>query len=130
MGLLDYHVNQFAALFPRDSIYLLPTVVILLIISNFLMSIAWYHHLKHPEMLFLTALGISMFYVFFEYIANIHGNALGKKKFSLYQLKILQEAITIAVFIVYAFLVFKEEPTPKYLLSFGLIFAGVWVAFS
>ena len=107
---------------------ILPITVILLILSNLFMSFAWYHHLKDKNMVFITALGISIIYVIFEYSCNIHANSIGFKKYDLYTLKILQEVITLLVFMVFAFMVFDEKPQMKHLTAFGLIMGAVYVA--
>ena len=108
---------------------LLVVVVLLLIASNVFMSFAWYHHLKNPSMPFITALGISLIYVIFEYTCNIHANELGYSRYSLYTLKIMQEAITLCVFMAFAFYIFDEKPTYKHLASFGLILGATALAF-
>lgn len=127
--LLSYKLSDFTKHFSATSPYILPIVVVLLIISNIFMFFAWYHFLKTPDVLFITALGISLIYVVFEYLVNMHANALGKKKLSLYQLKIIQEALTLVVFIVLAYVIFGERLTLRHAISFALIMAAVSIAF-
>lgn len=123
---LNYKPNSLASLIPDN--YYLPVVVILLLLSNVFMTFAWYHHLNKPNMTFIYALATSLVYVIFEYTANIHANSIGYKKYSGYTLKILQEAVTLTVFIAYAWLVLGEKLTKKKMLSFGAIFTAVWLA--
>lgn len=127
-------INKVMAYKPRDltphispDAYL-PVVIILLIVSNIFMSMAWYHHLKHPNMAFIMALGVSLIYIIFEYTANIHANAIGHEKYDLYTLKIIQEAITLSVFMAYAFIVFGDKPRLKHLGAFGMIMGAVVLA--
>src|SRR5438270_13289290 len=87
------------------------TTVLLLIASNLFMTIAWYGHLKYPQISTTKAIAGSWLIAFFEYClqvpANRIGNAAGMTK---YQLKITQEIISIAVFMVFVLLVWGETP--------------------
>ena len=107
--------------------------ILLLVCSNIFMTLAWYGHLKFK---FLE--GKSVFFVilvswaiaFFEYCLMVPANRDGylSGEFSGYQLKIIQEAITLAVFALFAWLVLKEKLTWNYGVSFGLILRAVWFA--
>ncbi len=107
--------------------------ILLLVCSNIFMTLAWYGHLKFK---FLE--GKSVFFVirvswaiaFFEYCLMVPANRGGYMtgQFSGYQLKIIQEAITLAVFALFAWLVLKEKLTWNYGVSFGLILLAVWFA--
>ena len=107
--------------------------ILLLVCSNIFMTLAWYGHLKFK---FLE--GKSVFFVilvswaiaFFEYCLMVPANRGGylTGQFSGYQLKIIQEAITLAVFALFAWLVLKEKLTWNYGVSFGLILLAVWFA--
>ena len=103
---------------------------LLLIASNTFMTAAWYGHLRFLKgsplwTVVLVSWGIALF----EYILQVPANRIGYRTFSAYQLKVMQEAITFCVFMVFAMVVLGEEPKPKYLVSFGLIVAAVVVAF-
>ena len=63
-----------------------------------------------------------------EYALQVPANRLGFHSLSGYQLKIMQECITLIVFAVFAFLYLGEKPTPRYLISFSLIVTAVVVA--
>ena len=103
--------------------------VILLILSNVFMTIAWYGHLKHKDAALWKAIIVSWLIAFFEYCLQVPANRIGHRALSAYQLKIMQEAITLVVFMVFAALWLGEGIQVKYLASFGLIVAAVVVAF-
>lgn len=107
--------------------------VLLLVLSNIFMTFAWYGHLKFR---FLD--GKSVFWVilfswgiaFFEYCLMVPANRSGylTGQFSGYQLKIIQEAITLSVFVIFAWAVLKEKLTWNYAVSFALIVLAVYFA--
>ena len=107
----------------------LPLTILLLTLSNLFMTAAWYGHLRFPKLTWWQAIGISWGLAFFEYCLQVPANRLGYGLLTAYQLKILQEAITLAVFVVFAWLFLGETLKPKYLVSFALMMAAVWVAF-
>jgi len=82
----------------------------LLILSNVFMTIAWYGHLKNlsSKPWWIAAL-ISWGIALFEYLLQVPGNRIGFSQYSLAQLKIMQEVITLAVFVPFA-LVFMQQP--------------------
>jgi uncharacterized protein (DUF486 family) len=106
--------------------------VLLLIGSNCFMTWAWYGHLKKTGWTIPVAIGISWLIAFPEYLLQVPANRIGHISqggpFTAAQLKILQEAITMTVFIVFAILVLKEKPRWNEGVAFVLIFAGVVVA--
>ncbi len=104
--------------------------ILLLIISNVFMTFAWYGHLKHHQssplwVVVLASWGIA----FFEYCLQVPANRFGYKALSAYQLKVMQEAITLIVFMVFAAGWLGEGFQLKYLASFALILTAVVVAF-
>lgn len=106
--------------------------ILLLFASNVFMTLAWYGHLKW-KFLEGKTLGfvilISWLIAFFEYCLMVPANRIGYAQgFSGYQLKVMQEAITLTVFIGFAWLVLKERLTWNYAVSFGLIMLAVWFA--
>jgi uncharacterized protein (DUF486 family) len=105
--------------------------ILLLVGSNVFMTCAWYGHLKwfSSRPLFLTIL-ISWGIAFFEYCLQVPANRIGfsSGQFDGYQLKIIQEVITLVVFIGFAALVLKERPTWNYVVSFGLMALAVYFA--
>ena len=77
--------------------------VILLILSNVFMTFAWYAHLKNLRTApWYTAVAVSWGIAFFEYLIQVPANRAGYGSFNLGQLKIMQEVITLAVFIPFA----------------------------
>jgi len=106
------------------------TTILLLCASNIFMTFAWYGHLKflHGKPLFLTIL-ISWGIAFFEYALMVPANRLGYGHFSAYQLKIIQETITLAVFVGFAWLVLGEKLRWNYALSLVFIALAVFFAF-
>lgn len=107
--------------------------ILLLVASNIFMTLAWYGHLKFKFlegksllMVILVSWGIA----FFEYCLMVPANRGGylSGEFSGYQLKIIQECVTLVVFVVFAWLVLKEKLTWNYAVSFALIVLAVWFA--
>jgi uncharacterized protein (DUF486 family) len=111
---------------------LIPTAfqfLLLLVVSNTFMTLAWYGHLKHKSMALWAAILLSWLIALFEYIFQVPANRIGSRVFSLTQLKIAQECITLAVFLVYAFVAFRETPRWNTMVAMGLIVAAVYFAF-
>lgn len=107
--------------------------ILLLVASNIFMTLAWYGHLKWKFLegkTLLTVILVSWGIAFFEYCLMVPANRLGYMSgtFSGYQLKIIQEAITLGVFVVFAWLVLKEKLTWNYAVSFGFIMLAVFFA--
>lgn len=108
------------------------TTVLLLVASNAFMTFAWYYHLKHKGWSLLMAIAVSWLIALPEYIlqvpANRIGHIAGGGPFTLPQLKIIQEAITMVVFGVFTIWVMGEKFRWWDVLAFALVFAGVAVA--
>lgn len=103
-----------------NSIPITARVVVLLCFSNLFMLFAWYGHLRSlKEKPYLIALLVSWGIAFFEYTLMIPANRLGATQFSLAQLKIMQEVITLAVFVPFALLYMKEK------FSWDFVWAGL-----
>ena len=102
----------------------------LLVLSNLFMTIAWYGHLRFKKAPLLVAVFASWGIALFEYMLQVPANRIGyRASMSAYQLKVLQEAITLVVFMLFAWLWLGEGLQPKYVVSFGLIVGAVVVAF-
>jgi len=105
--------------------------LLLLIVSNIFMTFAWYGHLKLQgkpmALLILMSWGIALF----EYIFQVPANRMGVTRygFSVVQLKILQECITLAVFSVIAYLMFGQTLRWNHLVSYALVVGAVYFAF-
>jgi uncharacterized protein (DUF486 family) len=102
---------------------------LLLLGSNTFMTAAWYGHLKFKNATMLVAIVVSWGIAFVEYCLQVPANRIGYRVMSAYQLKILQEALTLVVFVVFASVWLGEGFQVKYLVSFALIVAAVVVAF-
>lgn len=102
----------------------------LLIASNIFMTFAWYGFLKDKNIPLWKAILLSWFIAFFEYClmvpANKYGFASGINGF---QLKIIQEVITLIVFSVFAVLYLREPFKLNYLISFAFLLCAVFFAF-
>lgn len=113
--------------------------IVFLIISNTFMTLAWYGHLRFKDFSWGVNLGlfsiilISWGLAFFEYLFQVPANRMGYKgdggPFSLVQLKTIQEAITLIVFVVFSIVVFKQKFQWNHLLGFGLMVLAVFVIF-
>ncbi len=103
--------------------------VALLFLSNCFMTAAWYGHLRFKSVPLIVAILGSWLLALPEYALQVPANRWGHGALTAYQLKILQEAITLVVFIAFAGLFLGEGFHPKYAVSFLLIVAAVAVAF-
>jgi uncharacterized protein len=107
--------------------------ILLLIGSNLFMTCAWYGHLK-----FRWLEGKPLFFVivvcwliaFLEYCLQVPANRIGFRsgQFDGYQLKVIQEVITLCVFVGFAWVVLKEKPTWNYSVSFLFMLLAVYFA--
>lgn len=112
--------------------------IILLVLSNTFMTFAWYGHLKFKEMRWSENLGlvaivlISWGIALFEYCFQVPANRLGFKEnggpFTLLQLKIIQEVVTLSVFVIFSLIFFKNEAL-RWNHLLGLIFMVLAVYF-
>lgn len=112
----------------------------LLLVSNVVMTFAWYGHLKLQQMgvtshwpLFLVIV-FSWGIAFFEYLVMVPANRIGFADnggpFSLIQLKVIQEVITLTVFTVFVTVFFRNEQLHwNHFVSFMLLIAAVYFAF-
>ena len=90
--------------------------VLLLTLSNVFMTFAWYAHLRDMrEKPWMVAALVSWGIAFFEYMVQVPANRIGHQVMNLGQLKILQEVITLSVFVPFAVLFMKEKLTWNYL---------------
>jgi uncharacterized protein len=106
------------------------TTPLLLLLSNIFMTYAWYGHLKDRRGALWSAVIFSWGIAFFEYCLMVPANRIGFGRFSGYQLKIMQEVITLLVFIVFAWIYLGEPLKWNYAVSMLLIFAAVAFAFA
>ena len=104
--------------------------IVLLTASNIFMTTAWYYHLKHTGWPLWKALILSWLIAFFEYCLMVPANRYGfMDGIKVYQLKIIQEVITLIVFCLFALIVLKEPFHSKYLISFAFLIGAVYFIF-
>jgi uncharacterized protein len=105
--------------------------ILLLTASNVFMTFAWYYHLKHEGWPLWKAIAISWLIAFIEYCLAVPANRLGHANgSSLFQLKIIQEVITLVVFGFFAVWVMKESFHWRYLVSFAFLLGAVYFMFT
>ncbi|MEA2239954.1 MAG: uncharacterized protein QOC81_4678 [Thermoanaerobaculia bacterium] len=98
--------------------------ITLLTISNLFMTVAWYAHLKNltSKPWYVAAL-VSWGIAFFEYMVQVPANRIGFGRLSLAQLKVIQEVVTLCVFIPFAVLYMRQTLTLNFLWA-GLCLVG------
>lgn len=101
----------------------------LLTLSNIFMTLAWYGHLKHKSMAIWAAILVSWLIALAEYCFQVPANRIGYRVFSVTQLKIVQECVTLSVFMIFAAVAFKEMPRWNTMVSMALIVGAVYFAF-
>jgi uncharacterized protein (DUF486 family) len=102
----------------------------LLILSNVFMTFAWYGHLKGlADRPWLVAALASWGIALFEYLIQVPANRIGHQVMSVGQLKILQEVITLAVFVPFSWLYMKERLTLDYLWAGACLLAAAFFLF-
>ena len=100
------------------------TTTILLVLSNVFMTFAWYAHLKNLNAKpWYVAVLVSWGIAFFEYLLQVPANRIGYTALNLSQLKIMQEVITLTVFVPFAIL-YMKEPFKLDFLWAGLCLLG------
>lgn len=114
--------------------------ILLLVLSNTFMTLAWYGHLKFKEMKWsaslplITIILISWGIALFEYMLQVPANRIGFKNyggpFSLVELKVIQEVITLVVFVAFSLLFFKTEVFRwNHLIGFVFLILAVYFIF-
>jgi len=104
--------------------------ILLLVGSNLFMTYAWYGHLKDFKSSPLAvAIMVGWGVAFFEYCLQVPGNRLGHQFFSLGQLKVMQEVITMGVFAVFCVVYMKEKLTLDFLWAGLCLVAAAFFMF-
>lgn len=103
--------------------------VLLLIVSNVFMTIAWYGHLKFNEVALWKVVLISWGIAFFEYCFQVPANRIGYGEFTGFQLKTIQEVITLVVFVVFSNLYLNEQLRWNHLVGFLFLVGAVFFIF-
>jgi uncharacterized protein len=104
--------------------------VFLLLASNVFMTIAWYGHLRFQNVPLWKVILISWLIAFVEYCFMVPANRIGYQSgVNAFQLKMIQEVITLIVFAVFAIFYLKEPFQWKYIVSFILLLGAVYFMF-
>ncbi len=103
--------------------------IIMLAGSNVLMNLAWYGHLKVPSLALWAAIGLAWGIALLEYCLAVPANRMGVAAYSLAELKTIQEVLSLATFVVVAWVLFGEQPGPSQLAGFALIAGGAFMIF-
>jgi uncharacterized protein (DUF486 family) len=132
LGLFLSHCSHFIIREPPSETVERPVSTILLLsLSNIFMTFAWYGHLKYGhDWPLWQAILISWFIALFEYCLAVPANRFGFVQFSGFQLKIIQEVITILVFIMFAVFLLKERLAWNYLVAFAFLGVAAFFAFA
>jgi hypothetical protein len=102
----------------------------LLVISNLFMTYAWYGHLKnHAASAWYVAALVSWGVALFEYLVQVPANRIGFTQFSVAQLKIMQEVITLSVFVPFAVLYLNQPLKLDYLWAALCMLGAVYFMF-
>src|ERR1700710_1258820 len=105
--------------------------VLLLSLSNVFMTFAWYGHLKYGhDWPLWQAILVSWSIALFEYCLAVPANRLGYGEFSGFQLKIVQEVITLIVFMAFAVTFLKEKLAWNYFVAFAFLGGAAFFAFA
>lgn len=107
-----------------------PTTVVLLILSNLFMTFAWYAHLKEMAhrpwiVAALASWGIALF----EYLLQVPANRIGYRVLSISELKIVQEVVSLSVFVPFALIYLKEPLRLDYLWAALCLVGAVYFVF-
>ena len=104
--------------------------ILMLVASNAFMTTAWYGHLKFPAAPMWIAVMASWAIALFEYWLAVPANRIGYGTYTAAELKAIQEAISIAVFVVFSITVLGEKLTINTGLGFALIGLGAFFIFN
>jgi uncharacterized protein (DUF486 family) len=107
------------------------TTVLLLTLSNIFMTFAWYGHLKYGhDWPLWKAILVSWGIALVEYCLAVPANRLGFLEFSGFQLKIIQEVVTLAIFMAFAILFLKERLAWNHVVAFAFLGVAAYFAFA
>jgi hypothetical protein len=105
--------------------------ILLLLLSNVFMTFAWYGHLNYGHAWPLwKAILVSWAIALLEYCLAVPANRLGYAQFSGFQLKIIQEVVTLFVFAIFAVTFLKEKLAWNYLVAFACLGLAAFFAFA
>ena len=109
---------------------ILTKTIVLLVLSNVFMTFAWYAHLKHlSQKPWIVAALVSWGIALFEYLLQVPANRVGHTQFQVGQLKVLQEVITLAVFVPFAAGYMRQPLRLDYLWAAACLLGAVYFIF-
>jgi uncharacterized protein len=103
--------------------------IALLTVSNIFMTFAWYGHLKYRGVPLYKVVIASWLIAFFEYCFQVPANRIGSYEFSVAQLKVIQEVITLAVFSAFSVMYMNQPIRWNHVAGFALIVGAVGLIF-
>jgi hypothetical protein len=104
--------------------------IVWLALSNVFMTFAWYAHLKNLKAApWYIAVAVSWGIAFFEYLIQVPANRIGFRSLELAQLKVIQEVVTLSVFVPFAVFYMKERPRLDFLWAALCLVAAVYFMF-
>lgn len=103
--------------------------ILLLLCSNVFMTFAWYGHLKFGSKPLMIVILASWGIAFLEYCFAVPANRIGHQIYSAAELKVIQEVITLTVFMAFSVTYLGEKITMNHVVGFGLICAGAFFIF-
>ena len=103
--------------------------ILLLIGSNIFMTFAWYGHLKFKDVALWKVIVVSWLIAFFEYCLQVPANRIGAKHFTVDQLKVIQEVVTLTVFGVFSVFYFGDKLHWNHAVAFGCLVTGAFFMF-
>ena len=104
--------------------------ILLLCIANLFMTVAWYGHLKFKNSALWLVILVSWAIAFIEYCFQVPANRIGHEYFTVTQLKVMQEVITLIVFAGFSTIYFKESFKWNHLVGFLCLVAAVFFVFN
>jgi len=104
--------------------------IILLIISNIFMTLAWYGHLNYKSAPLYKVILISWGIALLEYCFQVPANRIGSYQYSTVQLKTIQEVITLVVFSIFSLVYLKETLKWNHIAGFAMIIGAVFFIFN
>jgi uncharacterized protein (DUF486 family) len=107
------------------------STIVLLFLSNCFMTFAWYGHLKYGHAWPLwKAILVSWAIALLEYCLAVPANRLGYGEFTGFQLKVIQEVVTLIVFVIFAITFLKEKLAWNYVVAFAFLGVAAFFAFA
>lgn len=104
--------------------------IVLLVLSNLFMTLAWYGHLKFTDKPLWIVILVSWLIAGVEYCLAVPANRMGYGFYSAAQLKTIQEVVTLTVFVLFSAVYLREAVTWNHAVGFAFIALGAWFIFA